>query len=80
MNNKAFLTDLFDAAVAAADPKKALAPVLPPKPQGRTVVIALGKGAAQLAAAFEDLWEAPVEGVVVTRYGYFTFHALYIVC
>ncbi len=70
MDKRAFLTGLFEAAVAAADPAKALAPVLPEKPKGRTVVIAIGKGGAQLAAAFEDLWGDPVEGVVVTRYGY----------
>lgn len=66
----AFLTRLFEAAVSAADPKTALAAHLPPKPKGRTVVIGAGKGAAQLAAAFEELWDGPVEGVVVTRYGY----------
>jgi hydroxypyruvate reductase len=33
-------------------------------------VIGAGKGAAQLAAAFEDLWDGPLSGVVVTRYGY----------
>lgn len=70
MNHRAFLTELFDAAIAAADPKKALAAHLPQKPNGRTVVIGAGKGAAQLAAAFEDLWGAPVEGTVITRYGY----------
>ncbi|WGW02936.1 glycerate kinase type-2 family protein [Tropicibacter oceani] len=70
MEDRKFLSDLFDTAVAAADPMKALAGVLPDRPSGRTVVIALGKGAAQLAAAFEVLWDAPVEGVVVTRYGY----------
>ena len=66
----AFLTRLFEAAVAAADPERALAQAMPEKPKGRTVVIGLGKGAAQLGAAFERLWGAPVEGVVVTRYGY----------
>ncbi len=65
-----FLTRLFDAAIAAADPAQALAGHLPDKPRGRTVVIGAGKGAAQLAAAFETLWDGPVEGVVVTRYGY----------
>lgn len=70
MNHRAFLTELFDAAIAAADPKKAIAAHLPEKPKGRTVVIGAGKGAAQLAAAFEDLWGAPVEGTVITRYGY----------
>ncbi|MDF3904457.1 glycerate kinase [Paracoccus sp. AS002] len=65
-----FLAGLFDAAVAAADPETALAAHLPDRPRGRTVVVGAGKGAAQLAAAFERLWDAPVEGVVVTRYGY----------
>ena len=69
-DERAFLTGLFEAAVAAADPERALRAALPEKPKGRTVVIGLGKGAAQLAAAFERLWGDPVEGVVVTRYGY----------
>lgn len=65
-----FLAGLFEAAVAAADPETALRAFLPDRPSGRTVVIGAGKGAAQLAAAFENLWGEPVEGVVVTRYGY----------
>lgn len=68
--DRSFLTSLFTAAVAAADPVQALRPHLPDRPKGRTVVIGAGKGAAQLAAAFETLWDGPVEGVVVTRYGY----------
>jgi hydroxypyruvate reductase len=68
--DRALLADLFHAAVAAADPARALAAHLPARPRGRTVVIGAGKGAAQLAAAFETLWDAPLEGVVVTRYGY----------
>ncbi len=70
MDRKRFLASLFEAAVAAAEPRRALAAHLPARPKGRTVVIGAGKGAAQLAAAFEDLWGEPVEGVVVTRYGY----------
>ncbi|WP_292022774.1 glycerate kinase [Maritimibacter sp. UBA3975] len=69
-DDRALLTDLFNAAIDAADPARALAPHLPAPPKGRTIVIGAGKGAAQLAAAFEDMWEAPFEGVVVTRYGY----------
>ena len=38
----AFLRRLFDRAVAVADPMQSLARVLPPKPQGRVVVIAGG--------------------------------------
>ncbi len=67
---RAFLADLFDTAVAAADPLKALAAHLPERPKGRTIVVGAGKGAAQLAAAFESLWDGPLGGVVVTRYGY----------
>jgi hydroxypyruvate reductase len=70
MDRRTFLADLFHAAVDAADPMRALANALPERPKGRTVVVAIGKGGAQLAAAFETLWGAPVEGVVVTRYGY----------
>lgn len=68
--DRAFLTGLFDAAVTAADPMAALRAHLPARPKGRLVVIGAGKGAAQLAAAFEDLWDGPLSGVVVTRYGY----------
>jgi hydroxypyruvate reductase len=68
--DRAFLTGVFNAAVAAADPARAVAAHLPARPKGRVVVIGAGKGAAQLAAAFEALWDGPLEGVVVTRYGY----------
>ncbi len=68
--DREFLISLFGAAVRAADPMECLRPHLPARPKGRTVVIGAGKGAAQLARAFEDLWGEPVEGVVVTRYGY----------
>lgn len=67
---KAFLISIFEAAVAAADPKKTISKHLPEKPTGRTVVIGFGKGAAQMAQAFEKVWDAPFEGAVVTRYGY----------
>jgi hydroxypyruvate reductase len=69
-DDRAFLTGLFAAAVEAADPERALRAHLPARPMGRTVVVGAGKGAAQLAAAFERLWDGPLEGVVVTRYGY----------
>ena len=68
--DKTLLTEMFHAAVDAADPMEALKAHLPEKPKGRTVVIGAGKGAAQMAAAFEKLWGEPVSGVVVTRYGY----------
>src|SRR5439155_18308999 len=43
---------------------------LPAKPKGRTLVIGAGKASAAMARAFEDHWDGPLEGLVVTRYGY----------
>jgi glycerate 2-kinase len=67
---KLFLTSIFNAAVAAADPELTIRNHLPARPKGRTIVIGAGKGSAQMAAAFEKAWDGPLEGVVVTRYGY----------
>jgi glycerate 2-kinase len=65
------LMTLFDAAVAAADPRQVLAAHLPPRPKGRCVVVGCGKSAAVMAAALEDAWpDVAMEGTVVTRYGH----------
>lgn len=64
-----FLIDLAHEAVKAAMPSR-LAAFLPEKPKGRTIVIGAGKAAASMAAAFEEVWQYPYEGVVVTRYGH----------
>ncbi|KUE87104.1 hydroxypyruvate reductase [Cupriavidus necator] len=61
---------MFDAAVAAAQPARTLARHLPPPPRGRTVVIGAGKASAAMASALEAAWPGPLEGLVVTRYGY----------
>ena len=70
LDPKSFLTAIFEAAVAAADPERTIRAHLPAKPKGRTIVIGAGKGSAQMAAAFEKAWDGPIEGLVVTRYGY----------
>lgn len=70
LDPKRFLISVFDAAVAAADPLHTIARHLPSRPKGRTIVIGCGKGAAQMAQAFEKVWDGPYEGLVVTRYGY----------
>jgi hydroxypyruvate reductase len=70
LDPKPFLTSLFNAAVAAADPERTIRAHLPAKPKGRTIVIGAGKGSAQMARALEKAWDGPLEGVVVTRYGY----------
>lgn len=64
------LRAVFDAAVAAADPRRVLAAHLPPPPRGRTVVVGAGKSAAVMAAAVEEAWDGRIEGVVVTRDGH----------
>ncbi len=65
------LREIFDAAVAAADPRVVLAAHLPPRPAGRCVVVGAGKSAAVMAAALEDAWpDVALSGTVVTRYGH----------
>ncbi|KQT46369.1 hydroxypyruvate reductase [Aureimonas sp. Leaf454] len=70
MDPKPFLASLFTAAVDAADPRRIIAVHLPSRLKGRTIVIGAGKGVAHLARAFDEAWDAPLEGTVVTRYGY----------
>ncbi|MDD2843884.1 MAG: glycerate kinase [Rhodoferax sp.] len=67
---RALLRSLFDAAVAAAQPALCLPPHLPLPPKGRTIVIGAGKASAAMALALEAHWPGPLEGLVVTRYGY----------
>ena len=71
---RAFLEHLFRAAVTRALPLENTARYLPapPTPQsgGRTIVIGAGKAGGSMAQAVESLWplDAPLEGLVVTRY------------
>lgn len=62
------LQDMFNAALDAADPFKTVAPNLPPRPQGRVVVIGAGKASARMAQAVEACWGA-CEGIVVVPHG-----------
>jgi glycerate 2-kinase len=65
------LRELFDVAVASADPYKVLAAHLPEKPKGRCIVVGAGKASAAMAAALEQAWpDVEMSGVVVTRYGH----------
>jgi len=70
MDPKQLLIQSFQAAVAAADPLKILPGHLPHPPSGRTLVIGAGKAAASMALAVERHWpqDAPLEGLVITRY------------
>jgi hydroxypyruvate reductase len=71
-NPRIFLRQLFDAAVERALPLKNTAAFLPNVPKGRTLVLGAGKAAGAMAHAVEALWpkDAPLSGMVVTRYGH----------
>ena len=68
---KEFLRHLFDVAVKRALPLENTAAFLPTPPKaGRTIVIGAGKAGGAMAHAVEALWpqDAPMQGLVVTRY------------
>ena len=69
---KAFLRQLFDAAVRRAMPLHNTQAFLPDPPKGRTLVLGAGKAGGAMAHAVEALWPAdkPLSGLVVTRYGH----------
>ena len=69
---RGFLRALFDAAIARAVPGPGLAAFLPKPPKGRTLVLGAGKAGGSMAAAVAGLWpvDAPLSGLVVTRYDY----------
>ena len=64
------LRKLYNAAVQRALPAHSTAPWLPAPPVGRTVVIGAGKAGGAMAEAVDALWpaDAPISGLVVTRY------------
>ena len=65
------LRQMFDAAIAAAQPDVCVPPFLPAAPAtGRLVVIGAGKASAAMARAAEAHYGRPLEGIVVTRYGH----------
>ena len=67
---RTLLRQMFDAAIASAQPALCLPPHLPAPPRGRTIVIGAGKASAAMARTLEDHWPGPLEGLVITRYGY----------
>lgn len=69
LDTRAFLLELFGAAVDAAMPESVLARYLPDPPAGRTLVLGAGKAAGTMAAVVEQHWEGELSGLVVTRYG-----------
>ncbi|MBV7541252.1 glycerate kinase [Acidovorax sp. sic0104] len=70
-SDRELLVKMFDEALKAVDPKTVVSRYLPqPGHRGRTIVIGAGKAAARMAAAVEEAWSGPLEGIVVTRYGH----------
>jgi glycerate 2-kinase len=71
-NPRALLRHLFEVAVQRALPLHNTAACLPPPPKGRTLVLGAGKAGGAMAQAVEALWpaDAPLSGLVVTRYGH----------
>lgn len=67
---RALLRSMFDAAITAAQPDLCIPPFLPPRPKGRLIVLGAGKASAAMARTVERHWDGPLEGLVVTRYGY----------
>jgi len=67
---RTLLRQMFDAAIASAQPALCLPPHLPQPGKGRTIVIGAGKASAAMARALEDHWPGPLQGLVLTRYGY----------
>ena len=66
------LKNSFQHAIDAANPLYLVAPHLPAPPTGTTLVVGAGKAAASMAYAVEQAWpqDAPIEGLVITRYAH----------
>jgi len=74
---RAFLTDLFRTAVAAAHPASCLPPLLPPPRAGRLILLAAGKAAGSMAEVAEGFYLDRLKldperlcGIAVARHGY----------
>jgi glycerate 2-kinase len=70
MDPQQLLLECFNRAVQSCRPADIMASFLPVPPAGRTVVVGTGKAAAFMAAALEQLWTGPLDGMVVTRHGH----------
>ena len=67
---RALLTQAFECASRAAAPEHCLPSALRDLKRRPALVLGAGKAAASMAAAFHAHWDAPVRGMVVTRYGH----------
>lgn len=64
------LLESFEHFVKAAHPCETIKAHIPQPPKGRTIILGAGKASAAMAAEFERLYRAPLEGLIITRYGH----------
>lgn len=71
-DGRGVLTALFDEAVSYASADRFMTGQLPGPPAGRTLVIAVGKAAAPMAALAEGSWpeDRPLSGIALAPYGH----------
>ena len=69
MTRRDLLEQAYEAGVTACKRPETIIDALPPKPKGRVLVIAAGKGAWPMAQTIEQHWP-DATGLAVTRTGY----------
>ena len=71
MNFEKSLKLIMKSALDAAKPEGKFRN-LPQKPKGKLIVLGAGKAGASMAHEFENTYDGPLEGLVVTRYGHYS--------
>lgn len=69
MDRRDLLEAMFRAGVAACHPARVVPQHLPDPPPGRTILLAVGKGAGTMAKVVERAWAGPLSGVAVAPHG-----------
>ena len=71
MNFEKSLKLIMKSALDAAKPEGKFRN-LPQKPKGKLIVLGAGTAGASMAHEFENTYDGPLEGLVITRYGHYT--------
>jgi len=70
-NPRQTLRHLFKVAVGSVIADRVLPDFLPLRPKGRTIILAIGKGASSMASVVARHWNHDYTGLIVTRYGHY---------
>lgn len=71
MDIEKLLFESFQTAYQTALPGICLPPFIPKPPTtGKLIVVGAGKASAAMAQSFEAHYDGPIEGLVITRYGF----------